>query len=292
MAIARGGEPMNSIEVKNLSKTYKKSDFALKDVSFSLPSGSIMGFIGENGAGKTTTLKLILNLLHKQGGEIQILGQEMTDANTDLRQDIGVVFDTNCFDGRLNAKKVNSIMGSIYKQWDSQYFSSLLKQFNIPMGKKIKAYSRGMTMTLSLAVALSHKPKLLILDEPTGGLDPVRRDQFLDLFLDFIQEEDRSILLSSHITSDLEKIADYITFIHKGKVAISTTKDELIYNYGIVRGSKEDLSVVDPADIVGRRTRENQESLLVQNKDQVAEKYPNLFIDNSSLEDIMLYVQG
>ncbi len=282
----------NSIEVKNLSKTYKKSDFVLQDVSFSLPAGSIMGFIGENGAGKTTTIKLILNLLHKNSGEVRIMGQEMTDANTELRQDIGVVFDTNCFDGRLNAKKIASVMRSVYRNWDDAYFANLLEQFNIPMKQKIKVYSRGMTMTLSLAVALAHKPKLLILDEPTGGLDPVRRDQFLDLFLDFIQEEDRSILLSSHITSDLEKIADYITFIHKGKVAISTTKDELIYNYGIVRGSKEDLAVVAPADIVGRRVRENQESLLVADKEQVAAKYPNLFIDNSSLEDIMLYVQG
>lgn len=202
------------LRVDNLTKQY--ADFKLDHVSFSVPKGTIMGLIGENGAGKSTTINAILDLIHKDDGTVTFWGQELSSAKQ-LKEDIGVVFDGINFYETLTPAKVGKIAGAAYKQWDGHLFQDYLKRFQLPLDKEIKSLSKGMKMKLCIAVALSHKPKLLILDEATSGLDPVMRDDILDVFLEFVQDENHSILMSSHITTDLEKVADYITFIHQGK---------------------------------------------------------------------------
>ena len=213
----------NAIVVKNLRKNYK--DFQLKDISFSVPKGCIMGFVGENGAGKTTTLKGILNLINRDGGSVEIFGMDNIKDEKKIKEDIGVVFDECCFYDSLNPKESSKIMKRIYKNWDGKIFNDYLKKFQIPDKKIIKEFSKGMKMKLSIAIALSHKPKLLIMDEATSGLDPIVREEILDIFLDFIQDEEHSILMSTHITGDLDKIADYITFINNGEIIFSKSKD-------------------------------------------------------------------
>lgn len=230
---------MNAIlQVENLTKQY--ADFKLDHVSFSVPKGTIMGLIGENGAGKSTTINAILDLIHKDDGTVTFWGQELSSTKQ-IKEDVGVVFDGINFYETLTPAKVGKIAGAAYKQWDGHLFQDYLKRFQLPADKEIKSLSKGMKMKLCIAVALSHNPKLLILDEATSGLDPVMRDDILDVFLEFVQDENHSILMSSHITTDLEKVADYITFIHQGKVLFCKTKDELRYNYGIIPHSGRDL---------------------------------------------------
>lgn len=279
----------NAIEVHGLTKTYLGSSFKLDDISFSLPKGSIMGLIGENGSGKTTTIKAILNLFHYDSGDISILGMDSQKDELEIKQQIGVVFDEGCFYDTLRAKDVSLIMRNIYKNWDDKTFLSYLEKFDIPMNITVKQYSRGMKMKLSIAVALSHAPKLLILDEATSGLDPVVRSEILDEFLEFIQDENHSIFISSHITSDLEKIADYITFIHKGKLVLSDCKDTLLNEYGLLKCGNEAFSKIDRSDILGSRTNQFGYEILVSNRQQAKRKYPDCIIDHVSLEEIMLY---
>lgn len=280
---------MNDIlEVEKLCKTYEKSDFRLKDVSFCVPGGSIMGFVGENGAGKTTTINCILNALFKDSGTVRIFGKEMSDEDTLIREDLGVVFDNSSFSGQLDAGKLSRVMAGIYSRWDHEEFVRYLEKFQIPANKKIRTFSRGMSMKLSIAVALSHQPKLLILDEATTGLDPVVRDEILDVFLDFVQDEDHSILLSSHITSDLEKIADYITFIHQGAILLTASKDELIYEYAVMRCKQSQFDVVEKPDILAYRKRDYQVDVLVKNRKEMERKYRDVVIDQVSIDDIML----
>lgn len=276
------------LEVKNLSKRYAKSGFALKNVSFNVPYGSIVGFIGENGAGKTTAISCILNVLFKDSGTIKILGSEMTDGDSALREELGAVFDAGSFPDQLDARKLSSIMQGIYTKWDQNLFTDYLNQFQIPADKKISAFSRGMLMKLSIAAALSHRPKLLILDEATSGLDPIVRDEILDVFLDFVQDEEHSILLSSHITSDLEKIADYIVFIHNGEIILSVPKDELIYDYAVARCKTSQFSQIEKSDIIAYRKRDYQTDVLVKNRKEIERKYKNLTLDTVSIDDIML----
>ena len=202
------------LQVENLTKQYP--DFKLDHVSFSIPKGAIMGLIGENGAGKSTTINAILDLIKRDEGVVKFWGQELSSDPRNIKEDIGVVFDGVNFYETLTPAKIGRISAAAYKQWDETAYDNYLKKLQLPPLKEIKTFSRGMKMKLSIAVALSHKPKLLILDEATGGLDPVMRDDMLDLFLDFVQDENHSILMSSHISTDLEKVADYITFIHKG----------------------------------------------------------------------------
>lgn len=216
----------NALRVSHVSKDYP--GFSLKDISFELPKGSVMGLIGQNGAGKTTTLKSILGLVSSEG-EIEILGSVSGKETLAKKEEIGVVFDEMNFYETLTPEKTGKIFNKIYKNWDRKQYQEYLKKFQLPEKKEIKTFSKGMQVKLSLAVALSHHAKLLILDEATSGLDPVMRDEILDIFLDFVQDEEHSILVSSHITSDLEKIADYITFIDNGRVLMSKPKDELIY---------------------------------------------------------------
>jgi ABC-2 type transport system ATP-binding protein len=236
------------LEVNGLNKQYKNPDFSLKNVSFSIPAGSIMGFVGENGAGKSTTIGCILNTLIKDSGSVKIFGHEMTDESTDIRDGIGVVYDTNSFPLYLTPMQIASAMRHMYTGWNNDLYRDYLKKFRLSEKQSIKTFSRGMTMKLSIAVALSYSPKLLILDEATSGLDPIVRDEILDVFLDFVTDKSKSILFSSHITSDLEKVADRITFIHNGKIYFSDLKDDLTTKHGkqieeimlmLVKGERE-----------------------------------------------------
>lgn len=280
---------MNStLILKNVNKKYEKSNFAIKDISFSIPEGSIVGFIGENGAGKSTTMNCILNVIRRDSGTIEIFGREMTDEDIDIRENIGVVYDSNNFPEYLTAKQLADILGRIYSKWDDFCFEQFLRRFGLPESQKIKSYSRGMSMKLAIAVALSHDSKLLILDEATSGLDPIMRDEILDVLLEFVKQENHSILLSSHITSDLEKIADYIVFIHNGEIILNKTKDELIYEYGVIRCSENDFHNILPEDILSSMKKDYQIDVLIKNKKLMEKKYKNLIIDSVSLDEIML----
>lgn len=280
---------MNStLILKNVNKKYEKSNFAIKDISFSVPEGSIVGFIGENGAGKSTTMNCILNVIKRDSGTIEIFGREMTDEAIDIRENIGVVYDSNNFPEYLTAKQLADILRRIYRKWDDFCFEQFLRRFGLPESQKIKSYSRGMSMKLAIAVALSHDSKLLILDEATSGLDPIMRDEILDVLLEFVKQENHSILLSSHITSDLEKIADYIVFIHNGEIILNKTKDELIYEYGVIRCSENDYHNILPEDILSSMKKDYQIDVLIKNKKLMEKKYKNLIIDSVSLDEIML----
>ena len=228
----------NAIEVKNLRKNYK--DFSLKDISFSLPTGYIMGFVGQNGAGKTTTIRLMLNMTDRAGGEISLLGMDNLRDEQSIKQDVGVVLDEIYFVNNWTVREVEQALKPFYVHWNSALYSQYAQQFRLPLDKKVKDLSRGMRMKLMLAVAMSHEAKLLILDEPTSGLDPVARDELLQILSDYIDEE-KSILFSTHNTTDLERIADYITLIDDGNIFYSGTKDDLIDSYRIVKGGPNDL---------------------------------------------------
>ncbi|WP_151734947.1 ABC transporter ATP-binding protein ['Paenibacillus yunnanensis' Narsing Rao et al. 2020] len=277
-----------SLEIKNLTKTYADSAFRLDNVSFAIPRGTIMGFVGENGAGKTTTMNAILNTVKRDGGSVTFFGREMEDQDTDLREQLGVVFDAVNFSGVLTPSKLSRVMAGVYRRWDPDMYLSSLTRFGIPLNVKIKQLSRGMTMKLALAVALSHGAKLLILDEATAGLDPIVRDEILDVFLEFVEDDSRSILMSSHITSDLEKIADYITFIHRGKVILTESKDKLIYEYGIARCKAGQFQDIDPADRLAYRKRDYQIDVLVEDRKAFERKYAGIIVDRGTIDEIML----
>ena len=280
-----------ALQINGLTKEYP--GFKLDHVSFTLPCGTIMGLIGENGAGKSTTINAVLDLIRKDDGNILFWGKELSHNPRQLKEDIGVVFDGINFYETLTPVKVGKISAAAYRQWDPAAYKGFLDQFQLPADKEIKTFSKGMKMKLSIAAALSHHPKLLILDEATSGLDPVMRDDILDVFLDFIQDETHSILMSSHITTDLEKVADYITFIHQGKIVFSKPKDELIYNYGILRCGAEDFHRLDPADILAWRKNDYQWDVLVEDKNKAMSRYRSIVIDNTSIDDILLlYVKG
>ena len=278
----------STLILKNVNKKYEKSNFAIKDISFSVPEGSIVGFIGENGAGKSTTMNCILNVIRRDSGTIEIFGREMTDEDIDSRENIGVVYDSNNFPEYLTAKQLADILGRIYSKWDDFCFEQFLRRFGLPESQKIKSYSRGMSMKLAIAVALSHDSKLLILDEATSGLDPIMRDEILDVLLEFVKQENHSILLSSHITSDLEKIADYIVFIHNGEIILNKTKDELIYEYGVIRCSENDFHNILSEDILSSMKKDYQIDVLIKNRKLIEKKYKNLIVDSVSLDEIML----
>ena len=273
----------NCIELKNVTRSYNK--FALKNVSFSVPTGSVMGFIGENGAGKSTTIKALLGLIRLDSGSITVLGENAGNLSPETKEKIGVVFDSLTFPRELNAKQLDKVLSGIYKQWDSETFFGYLTRFELPLNKKLKTFSRGMEMRLSIAAALSHNPQLLVLDEPTGGLDPVMRSEILDIFLEFMQDESHSILMSTHITSDLEHIADYITFIHKGEIIFTEERSEMLEKHRILKCSDEQLSEIAKEDIIGMRKGRYSNEVLTAS----AEKYPHITADAPSIEEIMVY---
>lgn len=276
------------LELNQVSKAYPKSYFNLDSLSLSLPYGAILGFVGENGAGKTTTIGCILNTVRKDSGTVKLFGREMRDEDTDIREKIGVVYDGDNFPGFWTAKHLSRVMAGLYAQWDNALFQKYMEEFRLPPRQKIRSYSRGMTMKLALAAALSHHPQLLILDEATGGLDPIMRDDILDVFLEFVQEESHSIFLSSHITSDLDKVADYISFLHNGKLIMTVSRNDLAYKYGIMRCRESQFSALHPEDMIAYRKRDFQIDVLVPDVEAARRRYRDAVIDHVSVDEVML----
>lgn len=278
----------NILELRQVSKAFPRSGFTLDHVTLSLPYGAILGVVGENGAGKTTTIGCILNTIRRDSGTVKVFGREMQDGDTDMREKIGVVYDGDNFPVYWTVEQLARVMQGLYKGWDDALFKRYLNDFRLPGKQKIRHYSRGMSMKLAIAAALSHHPQLLILDEATSGLDPVMRDEMLDVFLEFVQEEDHAILLSSHITSDMEKIADYITFIHDGRLIMTASKNDLVYNYAVMRCRESQFSALDPGDIIAFRRREYQIDVLVSNGKEAQRKYRDAVVDHVSVDEILL----
>lgn len=277
----------NIIEIRNLKKRYDDK-FELGEININIPGGSIIGLIGENGAGKTTLIKSILDIIKIDSGDIKIFGKNYKD--TEIREDIGVVLDNTFFPEILTAKDINSSMKGIYKNWDSELYFNYLKEFDLPDNKQLKSMSKGMRKKLEIATSLAHKPKLLILDEPTSGLDPVVRSEVLDIFLKFIVDDEHSILLSTHITSDLEHIADEIIFIDKGKKILDKTRDEIIDNYGVLKCDIDYFEKINKEDILRYRKTKYTYEMLVDNKEKMSKKYAECVVDKITLEDLMLLI--
>lgn len=272
---------MNAIEVKNLSKNYK--GFSLENINFTLPSGCIMGLVGENGAGKSTVIKLLLDMIKKSGGEIKLLGKSEKECS---KEDIGVVTEEIGIPESFNTREINSVFKNIYKQWNENEFFFYLEKFKIPTNKKIKEFSKGMKMKLQIAAAISHQAKLLILDEATSGLDPVVREEILDIFNDFTRDENHSILISSHIVSDLEKICDYIAFMHNGKLILCEEKDELLNNYSIIQCDENTINKINNADILSIRKSSYAVKAVIKSHAVTG----SMISSPISLEDLFVYM--
>ena len=275
---------MNALEIKNLTKTYP--GFTLDHLNLTLPSGCIMGLIGENGAGKSTTIKLILDMIHKDSGTITILGKDNCDGMELTKEEIGVVMDEVGIPLCLTVKQVGTIMKHTFRNWDGAEYSRLIKKLALPEQKQFKEFSRGMKMKLGIAIAMSHNSKLLILDEATSGLDPVVRDEVVEMFRDFTRDENHSILISSHIVSDLEKLCDYIAFLHKGKLMLMEEKDVLLEQYGIVRCEAERLDALEGDAILHRKDSPYGSEALVRRADVPAD----LPVSPVSIEELFVYM--
>ena len=290
----------NAISVKNLTKRY--DGFLLDHVSFEIPQGTIVGFIGENGAGKSTTMKAMLGLMPIEDGEATILGHRIENGESDsaYKEHIGVVFDECNFPGDLKVKYIQNIMHSIYQTWDREKFVQYMNKFNLPLNKKVKELSKGMKMKLSIAVALSHDSKVLILDEATSGLDPVVRNEILDIFREFIENEQHTVFLSSHITSDIEKVADYVMLIHKGKLLLTESKDDLLYRYCVVKCTRAQAKLLPEHLVAGKEENSYGVSVLITDKEQLENSHfikeaeemedSKVVIDRASIEDMLLYL--
>ncbi|MGI6560341.1 MAG: ABC transporter ATP-binding protein [Saccharofermentanales bacterium] len=276
----------SSIEIKGLKK--RLGNFVLGPLDLDIPQGSMVGYIGENGAGKSTTIKLILDIMRPDSGEIKIFGKKSSQLSTQEREKIGVVLDDIHLPGELNLKQIAKFCEKLFHTWQVDTFNNLLEKFKLNENKQIKEFSRGMRMKLSIAIALSHGAKLLLLDEATSGLDPIVRDDILDILADFMQDEQCSILISSHILSDLEKNADYIAFLHEGKIHFMEGKDELKEKYALCQTDKDTVQNIDPAAIVGRREHNFGVELLVEREHIPLEL--DLTIERPSIEDIMLFM--
>lgn len=280
-------EIRNVIEVKNVTKDY--GDFKIDNISFAVPEGSVCGFIGQNGAGKTTTIKAILDVINVDAGEIFVFGQDVKINSARLREDIGVVFDEMGFHEFMTGKDINIMMKNIYKNWDENVFFEYLKKFSLPSKKPCGDFSRGMRMKLQIAVALSHNAKLLIMDEPTSGLDPIVRNEMLQIFREYVIEEDHTILLSSHITGDLEKLSDEVVFINGGRIVLAGNKDEILEKHGLLKCKKDELREISDELIVHTEVETFGVTVLVNDKNACAKLYPHMVIEQASLEDIMLF---
>ena len=277
----------NAIEISGLTKRY--DGFTLDDLTFNVAKGSIMGFIGQNGAGKTTTIKAILNIIKADEGSVKLLGMDSVTEEVPIKERIAAVFDEIPFHDEFTAKNLDVILGDIYPNWDRTTFEKYLDRFALPMKKKIGKLSKGMKMKLQIACALSHGAELLIMDEATTGLDPVVRNEILDIFLEYIQDENHSILMSSHITSDLEKVADSVTFIDKGKLLITGYKDDILESHGVIKCGKEDYKEIAAEDIVSARLTDFGAEVMVSDKAACKRKYSGLVMDNTTLEEIMVF---
>ena len=272
------------LQIDSLCKSYE--DFSLQNISFALPQGCIMGLVGQNGAGKSTTLKAILGLVRPDSGSVKLFGQELRENEGQIKEQIGVVFDSMNLPELLRGKDVGKVLGPLYQSWDQTAFNGYLERFSLPKNKLIKDYSRGMKMKVAIAAALSHGAKLLLLDEATGGLDPIVRDEILDILLEFMQDPTHGILFSSHITGDLEKIADYVTFIHEGQVRFSQPKDELLDSYAVVKCSPQQLASIDPAALISVRSHQYGTEALVR-RDAV---WADAVAERPTIEDMMLFI--
>lgn len=277
----------NAIEINGLTKRY--DGFTLDNVSLAVPRGSIMGFVGQNGAGKTTTIRALLGINLPDSGSIKLFGQTLGKNEAAIKSRIAVVFDELPFHECLNSLQLDKIMGELYPKWDSGVFATYLERFSLPRKKKFSQLSKGMKMKLQIAAALSHGAELLIMDEATSGLDPVVRSEMLDVFLEFIADEGHSILMSSHITSDLERIADSITFIHGGKILLSDQKDVILDDHRIIKCGGDELNRIDGDDIISIRRSEFGCEVMVKNFSQNGHKYSNMIADRAALDEILLF---
>lgn len=277
----------NAVEIRDLTKNY--DGFTLDKISFNVAKGSVMGFIGQNGAGKTTTIRSLLNIIPVDSGEIHILGMDHIKEEKAIKERIAVVFDELPFQDIFTAANMAKIFKGIYPRWNGETFESYLDRFQLPRRKKIGQFSKGMKMKLQIACALSHDAELLIMDEATTGLDPVVRSEILDIFLEYLENEEHSILMSSHITSDLEKIADSVTFIDRGKLLVSGYKDDILESHGVAKCSRRDFMEIEPADYVSARLNDFGAEVMVSDRAAISRKYPGMVIDNTTLEEIMVF---
>ena len=272
---------MNALEIRGLTKEYK--DFKLDSLDLTLPAGCILGLIGENGAGKTTTIKAVLDIVKADSGEVTLLGRSREEIAS-IKEDLGIVLGEPGLSGCLTASQVDRIMEGIFSGWNGDLFRSLAEQLDLPMNKKFKELSQGNRMKLGIAVAMSHGAKLLLLDEPTNGLDPVARDKVMNLLMEFTRDEDHAVLISSHIVSDLEKVCDYIAFLHEGKLMLCEEKDRLVEEYGVLHCKREDFEAIDPAAVIGCTDSVYGVSAVVK-QDAVPEGWP---LSPVSLEDLFV----
>lgn len=280
-----------ALEITNLNKTY--TDFKIKDVSIKIPKGTIMGLIGENGAGKSTIINAVLNMIKRDSGEVKIYDQDVYENEQKIKEDIAVIFDECHFNPNFKCHTVGKMMSMIYKNWQADTFAAYLNQFQLPKDKKIKKFSKGMKMKLAFAVALSHQPKLLILDEATSGLDPVVRDEILDILKEYVMDEERAVLMSSHITSDLDKVSDYISFLHDGELMFTKTYEEIQDHYGVIKCGEKIFDSLNKADIIAYKKEEFEYRILTKHRQELQKVYQDVIIERASIEDIMLfYIKG
>lgn len=277
----------NAIEISGLTKKY--DGFTLDNISFNVPKGSIMGFIGQNGAGKTTTIKALLNIIKSDSGSIKMLGLDNSQHEHEIKEQLAAVFDELPFHDEFTAKNLSVMFSGLYKGWDDAKFNEYLDRFQLPSRKKVGKLSKGMKMKLQIATALSHGAKLLIMDEATTGLDPVVRNEILDIFLEYLQDDTNSILMSSHITTDLEKVADSVTFIDKGKLLISGYKDDILDTHGVIKCSKADYKEIAAEDYISARLNDFGAEVMVADRAAAKSKYSGLTLDKTTLEEIMLF---
>ena len=277
----------NAIEVKDLTKNY--DGFTLDHISFSVPRGSVMGFIGQNGAGKSTTIKAILNIIKTDGGEIRLFGKDHIKYESEVKEQMAAVFDECPFHDSFKAKQLNIMFKGLYQNWNEELFYQYLERFGLPKNKKIGQFSKGMKMKMQIATALSHGAKLLVMDEATTGLDPVVRNEILDIFREYLSDDKNSILMSSHITSDLDKIADSVTFIDKGKILLTGYKDDILESHGMMKCSAADYQKIDKEDIISARMSDFCVDVLISDRMACKKKYAWANIEKTNLEDIMLF---
>ena len=278
----------NAIEINALEKKY--DNFKLGELNLEIPRGLIIGLIGENGAGKTTLIKSLLNIIKPSKGKIKIFNNDSEEMELDTKEDVGVVLDNMFFQEILTPKDINTIMKDIYKNWDTTLFNDYLSEFGINFNQPLKTMSKGMRKKVEIATSLAHKPKLLILDEPTSGLDPVVRNEVLEIFQKFVSDEEHTILFSTHITSDLEHIADKIIFIDKGQIVLNELRDEIIDNYGILKCSLDSFDKIDKKDIICYKKNKYDYEILIYDKNKMNKKYKDFIVDRITLEDLMILI--
>lgn len=279
----------NILELIGVSKHYR--DFSIRNLNLSLERGYIMGFVGPNGAGKSTTIKLIMNLVRKDGGEIRLFGLDHVKHERAVKERIGFVYDEHPFYEELTVEEMKNVIRPFYRKWDEGRFRHYVKEFELPLNRPVKNLSKGMKMKFSLAVALSHDAELFLLDEPTSGLDPLVRAELLDILQTVIQDGDKSVLFSTHITSDLDKIADFITIIHNGEIVVSQAKDELLENFRIVKGGRELLDTVDRGRLIGVREHRYGFEALTACRRELEKQWGNAVVwEKPTLEDVMLFM--